>query len=252
VTFRGLLQPVADGLKLLAKSYLFPSSKQRFLFWIRPRVLLVLFLFLWRIILPWQGLPLLSKYNSLILFSLLGVRAYSVILTGWRSTRAFSKLGSLRGILQRLSYEVALILVFIVGLFLKKTIHLNRVQSLTQEIIWFWLIIWLILVLMERNRAPFDLLEGERELIRGFNVEIGGLLFVYLFLSEYGILILFRGLTMILLFNNFLVLGTALIFFLLLIRSCFPRLRYDSLMTLIWESILPFGAILVFVCFWLK
>jgi len=86
---------------------------------------------------------------------------------------------------------------------------------------------------MERNRAPFDLLEGERELIRGFNVEIGGLLFVYLFLSEYGILILFRGLTMILLFNNFLVLGTALIFFLLLIRSCFPRLRYDSLMTLI-------------------
>jgi len=86
---------------------------------------------------------------------------------------------------------------------------------------------------MERNRAPFDLLEGERELIRGFNIEIGGLLFVYLFLSEYGILIFFRGLTMILLFNNFLVLGTTLIFFLLLIRSCFPRLRYDSLMTLI-------------------
>jgi len=106
VTIRGILQPLADGVKLLAKQMLSPKRKQLGIFLIIPSLLLLIFLLLWCYDMEWEGNLEAVKYTRLVLFSLLGVGAYSVILTGWASTRVFSKLGRLRGILQRISYEV--------------------------------------------------------------------------------------------------------------------------------------------------
>ena len=128
---------------------------------------------------------------------------------------------------------MALILVFLFRMVIIKNIHLLGAQQLRHEMMLVWLIIWLLLVLIETNRAPFDLLEGERELIRGFNIEIGGLMFVYLFLREYGMVIMLSCLTVSILEGGVSVEGVFFVWVLLLIRSCFPRLRYDSLMTLI-------------------
>jgi len=110
---------------------------------------------------------------------------------------------------------------------------------------WGWLALWLILCLMERNRAPFDLLEGERELIRGFNIEIGSLMFVYLFLSEYGMVLVMAGITRIVLTSKLGVLRVILVRVMLLMRRCFPRIRYDSLMSFMWQRVLPFTVFVV-------
>jgi len=249
VTLRGLLQPLADGVKLLVKQNLRVLISQLILFCIGPSILLALFLFIWTFLVPWQGRIFLIKYNALLFFSLLGIGAYLVILTGWRSTRVFSKLGRLRGILQRLSYEVAIIIVFIFVLLLFK--ELNLISSPVKEIILIWMGVWLILLLIERNRAPFDLLEGERELIRGFNIEIGSLIFVYLFLREYGIIVLIAVITEIIMSGKISLISLLLVVFLLFIRSCFPRVRYDSLITVIWHRILPIRVCLSFLALFL-
>ena len=172
VTFGGLLQPVIDGVKLLFKQLHIVRASQNVLFTISPALLLVLFIVVWRWLLPWNGSIFFLKYSSLVFFSLLGVGAYMVILTGWRRARSFSKLGRLRGILQRLSFEVALILVFIVVLSFFSSFSFSYNVVLEVDVLILWLVLWLVLSLMETNRAPFDLLEGERELIRGFNIEI--------------------------------------------------------------------------------
>jgi NADH:ubiquinone oxidoreductase subunit H len=251
VTFSGLLQPVADGVKLLSKYNLRTKVRQYRLFILSPILLILLFIFLWRWIVPWEGNVLLTKHNSLLYFRVLGVGAYAIIITGWRSTRVFSKLGRIRGILQRLSYEVALIIVFLFFLLLIKRFNIfTRFPILRLELFRFWVVLWLILSLIERNRAPFDLLEGESELIRGFNIEIGRLMFVYLFLREYGIVIVMALITNIVVFGSIGLASLVLVVLILLIRRCFPRIRYDSLIRFIWQSILPLRVFIVFIIFY--
>jgi len=251
VTLRGILQPIADGLKLLIKQWIRPSFRQITLYNLSPGVLIVFFLFMWGFILPWQGNILLLKHNALLFFSLLGARAYAVILRGWRATRGFSKLGSLRGVLQRLSYEVTLILVFLRVLVLFGSFNFTRGLRLEVEFTLFWICTWFILTLIERNRAPFDLLEGERELIRGFNIEIGRLMFVYLFLREYGMVIVIARITSFIAVGD-ISLRLIVSFWILLIRRCFPRLRYDSLMRFIWQSILPLRGVMILITTFLR
>jgi NADH:ubiquinone oxidoreductase subunit H len=251
VTLFGLFQPVADGVKLLSKYNLRTKVRQYRLFILSPIFLILLFIFLWRWVIPWEGNVLLTKHNSLLYFRVLGVRAYAIIITGWRSTRVFSKLGRIRGILQRLSYEVALIIVFIFFLLLIKRFNIfTRSSILRLELFTLWIVLWLTLSLIERNRAPFDLLEGERELIRGFNIEIGRLIFVYLFLREYGIVIVIALITNIVVLGNIGFISLILVVLILLIRSCFPRIRYDSLMRFIWQSVLPIRVFILFRSFY--
>lgn len=190
VRLRGLLQPVADGIKLLFKDVFFVMRSQIILFFTGPIIRMRVFVILWVWVLPWIGDFIRLKYSSLLFFRLLGLRAYTVIITGWSRISAFSKLGRLRGILQSLSFEVALVLVFLTMLSLLKGFLLKRENRLPVEVLGFWMVVWILLSLMETNRAPFDLLEGESELIRGFNVEISRILFVYLFLREYGRIII--------------------------------------------------------------
>jgi len=237
VTLLGILQPLADGLKLLIKQLVLASFSQPKLFYFRPIFLLILFLLSWVFILPWNGRGILLKCPSLFFFSLLGVGAYGVIISGWRITRGFSKLGALRRILQRLSFEVALIVVFLFVLrFLKRFFFRRTLVRI--EVFFIWRTLWLTISLIESNRAPFDLLEGERELIRGFNVEIGSSVFVLLFLREYGILTVLALLIRVILRGGVRVFGLIFVIIILFVRRCFPRIRYDSLIGLIWQSVL--------------
>jgi NADH:ubiquinone oxidoreductase subunit H len=241
ITLNGLLQPVIDGVKLLFKQLHVVRASQSILFTISPALLLILFIVVWRWLIPWNGSIFFLKYSSLVFFSLLGVGAYIVILTGWRRARRFSKLGRLRGILQRLSFEVALILVFIVALSFSYNITLEA------DMIVLWLVLWLILSLIETNRAPFDLLEGERELIRGFNIEIRSLTFVFLFLREYGIIIVLRIIIRLVLARSPALLGILYVVIILFLRRCYPRVRHDIIIRIIWEIILPLSVVIFFI-----
>jgi NADH-ubiquinone oxidoreductase chain 1 len=239
VTLFGVLQPLSDGVKLLFKDIYVVTLNQIIFFLFGPLILLFFFIFLWIVLIPWWGSPILLKYSILFYFSMLGLGAYAVILTGLSRIRTFSKLGGLRGMLQRLSFEVALILVFLIICCSINRFLLVRETGVPLELLLIWSAMWFKISLMETNRAPFDLLEGERELISGFNIEMGRLTFVFLFLSEYGIIIVisiilrfsFNGLIRLLAFWFAVII--------LFVRSCFPRLRYDILISLMWVSILP-------------
>lgn len=242
IRLRGLLQPVFDGVKLLLKNLLILDYSQVVLFVVRPILLLVVFILVW-ILIPLKGIRIQTKHTRLIFFSLIGVIAYFIILTGLSSASKFSKLGGLRGILQRLSFEVALILIFIVILFQNKRFMFTG-DFYYSEIRIIWVLIWVLISLLESNRAPFDLLEGERELIRGFNIEIGSLTFVFLFLREYGIIIVISLIGRISVLKGSPGFLLMFVFMLLFVRRCFPRLRYDTIMIFIWHTILPVAVIL--------
>jgi len=243
------LQPVADGIKLLFKQLFVISWSQFFLFIRSPGLLIMFFSVIWIWFVPWDSRLFFGKFSSLVFFSLLGVGTYAVILTGWSRSRRFSKLGRLRGILQRLSFEVALILMFICVLELANSFSLKIESSLNFELLLSWRVIWITLSLIERNRAPFDLLEGERELIRGFNIEMGRLTFVYLFLREYGMIIILSFIASVALFREVTMGGALFVCVILFMRRCFPRIRYDIIMSLMWQSVLPLG-VLYFFYFW--
>jgi len=236
VTIRGLLQPVADGLKLLTKQLIYPISAQTIVL-AAPWLMLVAFIFLWGIVLYWRGSFSIFKYKGLLLFVLLGLLAYTVILTGWSRFRTFAKLGTIRGILQSLSYEVALMLLLIVVFSSLLSLLMKRAASLERLAVWMSL--WFLLSLIDRNRAPFDLIEGERELIRGFNIEIGSLIFVYLFLREYGMLIILSSVLGLLVEDKIFLCPLLIVGLILLVRRCYPRVRYDLLIRLIWIRLLP-------------
>ena len=249
-TIWGVLQPVIDGVKLLIKLLLVIKNRQRNLFILRPVMLIFMFGFVWIFILPWIRGIFYIKYTSLVFFCLLGVGTYAVIITGWRSIRNYSKLGRLRGILQRLSFEVNLILVFFIPLILMHSLNVKPNQNLW-EILVSWILIWILLSLIESNRAPFDLIEGESELIRGFNIEMGSLMFVYLFLREYGILI---SLSLLLCFvlTSIIYISIIIIMFILFIRRCFPRIRWDIIIGLIWQLVMPTGIVVFIIRFFLS
>jgi NADH-ubiquinone oxidoreductase chain 1 len=223
------------------------TLSQRLLFLGRPTVVFCLFIIIWAWLLPWDRIGYELKYSSLVFFSLLGVGRYVIIITGWSRISRFAKLGSLRGILQNLSFEVALILIFISVLIFFHRFSIKREINIKEELILVWVSIWLLLSLIESNRAPFDLLEGERELISGFNIEIGSLTFVYLFLREYGILIILSFIAGVALYGKTTVYFIIFMSFLLFIRSCFPRVRYDVIIRIMWERVLPFGVLFFIV-----
>nr|YP_009346446.1 NADH dehydrogenase subunit 1 [Xiphinema rivesi]AOT84256.1 NADH dehydrogenase subunit 1 [Xiphinema rivesi] len=239
----GVLQPVFDGLKLLTKSLHMPVISQMLLF-IGPAISFMTFMIFWTFVLPWSG-NFMFRCSSLLLFMMLGFSAYSVVIMGWGVSSVFSKLGSLRAMLQGLSFEVSLILAFFMTLIHLNSVNLNNLL-ICSEISITWGLMWVILCLMESNRAPFDLLEGESELISGFNIEMSSVVFVLVFLSEYGILFSLSMLISIPFSEGLSVMAVLCASFMLFIRSCFPRVRYDSLMVLMWQAFLPAVVMLSF------
>nr|YP_011003671.1 NADH dehydrogenase subunit 1 [Gracilaria eucheumatoides]WPS66073.1 NADH dehydrogenase subunit 1 [Gracilaria eucheumatoides] len=259
----GLLQPLADGLKLFVKETILPSSANLSMFILAPILTFLLALIAWCVLPIGEGM-VYSDINIGVLYLLaissLGV--YGIIISGWASNSKYAFLGALRSAAQMVSYEVSIGLILINILLCSGSLNLTEIV-LSQQKIWLAfpllpaLIMFYISILAETNRAPFDLPEAEAELVAGYNVEYSAMGFALFFLGEYANMILMCGLTTILFFGGWLpvfnlvlfywipntiwfALKTAfLLFGFIWIRSAFPRYRYDQLMRLGWKIFLP-------------
>nr|BAJ09890.1 NADH dehydrogenase subunit 1 [Setipinna melanochir] len=258
----GLLQPIADGIKLFIKEPIQPSTSSPFLFLAAPTLALTLALTLWAPLpLPYPVTDL--NLSMLFILALSSLAVYSILGSGWASNSKYALIGALRAVAQTISYEVAL------GLILLSTVMLTggftlTMFSTTQESIWLliptWPLaaMWFVSTLAETNRAPFDLTEGESELVSGFNVEYAGGPFALFFLAEYANIlfmntlsaILFMGATNLPSLPEFttmnIMIKAALLFALFLwVRASYPRFRYDQLMHLVWKNFLPLTLALI-------
>uniref|UniRef100_A0AAU6QE51 NADH-ubiquinone oxidoreductase chain 1 n=1 Tax=Pyronotanthias smithvanizi TaxID=3363808 RepID=A0AAU6QE51_9TELE len=252
----GLLQPIADGFKLFTKEPVRPSTSSPILFILAPTLALTLALTLWAPLpMPYPVIDL--NLAVLFILALSSLAVYSILGSGWASNSKYALIGALRAVAQTISYEVSLglillSLILITGGF---TLHTFNVA---QESIWLivpaWPLasMWYISTLAETNRAPFDLTEGESELVSGFNVEYAGGPFALFFLAEYANILLMNTLSAILFLGayhipafpeltalNLMTKAAFLSILFLWVRASYPRFRYDQLMHLIWKNFLP-------------
>jgi NADH-quinone oxidoreductase subunit H len=261
----GLLQPLADGLKLFLKETIIPNQANKILFLFSPILTFALSLLGWLVI-PFNLNVVYINLNIGILYILaissLGV--YGIIISGWASNSKYALLGALRSSAQMISYEVSMGLIIIPVILCSGSINFDYI-IMYQKYVWYFIpllfsfLMFFISVLAETNRAPFDLPEAEAELVAGYNVEYSGMGFALFFLGEYSNMILMSALTAILFFGgwssylyifffNFFFFGFKVIFFLflfILVRAALPRYRYDQLMRLGWKVFLPFSLGLV-------
>jgi len=272
VGFFGLLQPLADGLKLLIKEPVLPSNANTLLFAAAPILTFLLSLISWAVIPFGYGL-VLSDLNVgvLYIFAISSLGVYGIILAGWSSNSKYAFLGALRSAAQMVSYEVSIGLILITILLCVGSLNITEIV-MAQSKIWYGIPLFPILVLFfisalaEINRAPFDLPEAEAELVAGYNVEYSSMGFALFFLGEYANMILMSTLASILFLGGWLPpfnaalfywipsgvwLGLKVCFFLFLfiwVRAAFPRYRYDQLMRLGWKVFLPLSlAAVIFV-----
>ena len=237
--FKGVLQPVFDGIKLFLKEIVLPVSRIFNLFFLGPIVSFLVILIIWLLI---KEIFYFFNLKILIIFFLilLGLSVYSTLLAGWRSVSKFASLGRIRSCRQSISYEVGMALFFISIILFYCSIKIRFFSSFGNYLILFPIfIIWFLSCIAETNRAPFDFREGERELISGFNIEFGAITFTLLFLAEYGIIIFFSIFSSFLFFSINLFIRFLIVFVFILIRSVFPRFRYDKLIKITWFYFLP-------------
>nr|UVF28214.1 NADH dehydrogenase subunit 1 [Barilius barila] len=258
----GLLQPIADGVKLFIKEPIRPSSSSPLLFMGAPMLALALAMILW------TPMPMPSPMTSLnlgILFimALSSLMVYSILGSGWASNSKYALIGALRAVAQTISYEVSLGLILLSTVVLSGNYTLQTFNT-TQESVWLLLpawplaTMWFISTLAETNRAPFDLTEGESELVSGFNVEYAGGPFALFFLAEYANILLMNTLSAVLFLGashipgmpelatlSIMTKAALLSMVFLWVRASYPRFRYDQLMHLIWKSFLPLTLALV-------
>nr|WNH18500.1 NADH dehydrogenase subunit 1 [Opistognathus macrognathus] len=258
----GLLQPIADGLKLFMKEPVRPSTSSPVLFLLTPMLALTLALTLW------TPMPLpfpMADMNLGILFILAisSLAVYSILGSGWASNSKYALIGALRAVAQTISYEVSLGLILLNAIIFTGGFTLQTFST-AQESTWLILpawplaAMWYISTLAETNRAPFDLTEGESELVSGFNVEYAGGPFALFFLAEYANILLMNTLSATLFLGatiyqltpeltttNLMLKASLLSVVFLWVRASYPRFRYDQLMHLIWKNFLPLTLALV-------
>nr|YP_004062153.1 NADH dehydrogenase subunit 1 [Panthera tigris amoyensis]ADK77662.1 NADH dehydrogenase subunit 1 [Panthera tigris amoyensis] len=260
----GLLQPIADAMKLFTKEPLRPLTSSTFMFITAPILALTLALTMW-IPLP-MPYPLINmNLGVLFMLAMSSLAVYSILWSGWASNSKYALIGALRAVAQTISYEVTLAIILLSVLLMNGSFTLAALIT-TQEYIWLIIpawplaMMWFISTLAETNRAPFDLTEGESELVSGFNVEYAAGPFALFFLAEYANIIMMNILTTILFFGafhspympelytiNFTVKTLILTTTFLWIRASYPRFRYDQLMHLLWKNFLPLTLAL---CMW--
>ncbi len=259
----GLLQPVADGIKLMFKETVIPSRANRGVFIAAPVVTFTLSLIAWAVI-PFDAGLVLADINVgvLYLFAISSLGVYGIIMAGWASNSQYAFLGALRSAAQMVSYEVSMGFVIITVLLCVGSLNLSRVVMAQREV-WFFIpllpmfVIFFVSALAETNRAPFDLPEAEAELVAGYNVEYSSMAFALFFLGEYANMILMSAMTSILFLGGWLppfdvapftwIPGpiwfaakiAACLFGFLWVRATLPRYRYDQLMRLGWKVFLP-------------
>nr|BAU45884.1 NADH dehydrogenase subunit 1 [Cobitis minamorii tokaiensis] len=258
----GLLQPIADGVKLFIKEPIRPSSSSPFLFLATPMLAFTLAMMLWAPIpMPYPVIDL--NLGVLFILALSSLAVYSILGSGWASNSKYALIGALRAVAQTISYEVSLGLILLSVIIFSGGYTL-QMFNITQEGIWLlipaWPLaaMWYISTLAETNRAPFDLTEGESELVSGFNVEYAGGPFALFFLAEYANILLMNTLSAILFLGashipalpelttiNLMTKAALLSMMFLWVRASYPRFRYDQLMHLVWKNFLPLTLALV-------
>ncbi len=277
---RGLLQPIADGLKLAMKEIIIPTNANRFLFVLGPIFTLAPALVAWAVIPFDEGVAIANIDAGLLyILAMTSVGVYGVIIAGWASNSKYAFLGALRSSAQVISYEIAMGFALVVVLMAAGSLNLQEIV-LAQKgelglLDWFWLpllpmfVVYFISGVAETNRAPFDVAEGESEIVAGFHVEYSGMTFAIFFLAEYANMILISVLTAIMFMGGWLspfagtmfepalawvpgffwlLAKTAFLLFLFLwFRATFPRYRYDQIMRLGWKVFIPVTIVWILV-----
>ncbi len=265
----GLAQPIADGLKLLLKEIIVPTGANKFLFVLAPIMAIMPALAAWAVV-PFSPELVLSNIDAglLYLLAMTSLGVYGVIIAGWASNSKYAFLGAMRSAAQIVSYEIAMGFALVGVLMAAQSLNLGEIVMAQQGgagfLSWFWLplfplfLTYLISGVAEINRAPFDVAEGESEIVAGFHVEYSGMTFAVFFLAEYANMILISMLTAILFLGGWLspfpaswgVLGASSFGWLILkaflvvstfiwFRATFPRYRYDQIMRLGWKIFIP-------------
>jgi len=259
----GLLQPIADGVKLFLKETIIPAGANRLVFIIAPCITFILALVAWAVI-PFDHGMVLADINVgiLFLFAISSLGVYGILMAGWASNSRYAFLGALRSAAQMVSYEVSMGFIIITVLLCVGSLNLSDIV-MAQKNIWFVIplfpmaVIFFVSTLAETNRHPFDLPEAEAELVAGYNVEYSAMTFALFFLGEYANMILMAGMTSVLFLGGWLppidmapfnwvpgpvwfALKIAFCLFIFIwVRATFPRYRYDQLMRLGWKVFLP-------------
>jgi|TARA_B110000261_G_scaffold164681_1_gene216185 NADH-quinone oxidoreductase subunit H len=263
IGFVGLLQPLADGLKLFVKETILPSNSNVYVFLLAPVLTFVLSLIGWAVI-PLAETIVISDMNLGVLYLLAvsSLSVYGIIMAGWSSNSKYPFLGSLRSAAQMISYEVSIGFIIVNICVCAGSFNLSNIV-LAQEKIWFIIplfpmfILFYISMLAETNRHPFDLPEAEAELVSGYNVEYSAMTFALFFLGEYANMLLMSAFSSILFLGGWLPLFNIVplnmlpgsfwlslkivigVLFFILTRAALPRYRYDQLMHIGWKSFLP-------------
>nr|YP_010278741.1 NADH dehydrogenase subunit 1 [Apachyus feae]UKE80573.1 NADH dehydrogenase subunit 1 [Apachyus feae] len=248
VGFMGLLQPFSDAVKLFSKEQSMPLVSNFLPYYYAPVASLLLSLVSWFVFSGWF-LSMELSLGSLFLLSCLSLGVYTLMIAGWSSNSSYSLLGGVRAMAQTISYEVSLALILMVILLMVGSLNLGVLHSF-QMLAWFVFLVvplacmWFISSLAETNRTPFDLAEGESELVSGFNVEYSSVGFALIFMAEYS-MILFMSLLFVYIFlggeaNSLVLLKFMVVAFTFVwVRGTLPRFRYDSLMQMCWLGFLP-------------
>ena len=268
----GLLQPLADGVKLLLKEIIIPSGSNKFLFIVAPIMALAPSLAAWAVV-PFSDGMVLSNLNAglLYLLAMTSLGVYGIIIAGWASNSKYAFLGAVRSAAQIVSYEIAMGFALVCVLMASQSMNLSDIVNGQKGsfgmLNWYLLplfpmfLVYLISGVAETNRAPFDMAEGESEIVAGFHVEYSGMAFALFFLAEYANMILIAFLTSIMFLGGWLsplpflpdsfiwLLGKVsfILFLFLWFRATFPRYRYDQLMRLGWKVFIPITIIWVVV-----
>lgn len=260
----GLLQPIADAIKLFTKEPLRPLTSSIIIFIMAPAIALTLALTIW-IPLPIPH-PLINiNLGVLFILAISSLAVYSILWSGWASNSKYALIGAIRAVAQTISYEVTLAIILLSVLLINGSFTLPTL-IITQEKLWLLVptwplaIMWFISTLAETNRAPFDLTEGESELVSGFNVEYAAGPFALFFLAEYANIIIINSLSTIIFLGathnpyspnlytaNLVTKVLILTMTFLWIRASYPRFRYDQLMHLLWKNFLP---LTLAICIW--
>jgi NADH-quinone oxidoreductase subunit H len=279
VGFKGLLQPIADLIKLLHKEIIIPTRSNKYLFIIAPLFALTPALAGWAVV-PFQQYIVLANINAgvLYLFAMSSLGVYGILIAGWASNSKYAMLGALRSAAQTVSYEIAMGFGFVGVLLAAGSMNLSEIVLSQHGGIWHWWFLPLLPLFMvfwiagiaETNRAPFDLAEGESEIVAGFHVEYSAIGFAIFFLAEYANMILISAVMTVLFLGGwlspfegmpmlqdvfffvpgivwFLLKVSFFLFVYLWIRATFPRYRYDQLMRLGWKVLIPVTIVWVVV-----
>nr|YP_010329421.1 NADH dehydrogenase subunit 1 [Haemaphysalis yeni]UNO53865.1 NADH dehydrogenase subunit 1 [Haemaphysalis yeni] len=254
----GLFQPFSDALKLFSKEMNYMFYMNIIIHMISPIISILLMMMIWMIFL-FASNSLYLNMSIIYFLCISSLSGYTILWSGWSSNSKYSLIGSYRGFAQIISYEVSMAMMIISICLISQSYGMNSLIKIqeNQMMIFsfsFLFLIWMMICLAETNRSPFDLAEGESELVSGFNIEYGSWLFAIIFMSEYGMIMAISILTNFMFFgfkmmSNLIMLLIMIMF--VLIRGTYVRYRYDKLMMMAWKAILPQTILIFFMTFFM-